>query len=161
MPRGHSMDLTGQRYGRLVVQSLHTMEKGRSVWKCLCDCGNKAIVKAGNLRRNSTKSCGCYRRENSAKQARTHGMTRSPTYLTWVSMLQRCENPEATSYEFYGAIGIKVCEAWHTFESFLEDMGERPKGRTLDRKNPYGHYEPSNCRWATSKEQGENKRGSM
>lgn len=158
MPRGHLMDLTGQRFGRLVVEKFYTLRKGRAVWECKCDCGNTAIVQAGRLRGNRTQSCGCLRREKSAERKRTHDMTRTPTYLTWVSMIQRCENPKATGYEYYGGIGVRVCEDWHTFENFLADMGERPAGRTLDRKNTFGHYDPGNCRWATAEEQASNKR---
>lgn len=152
------MDLTGQRYGRLVVVELANPGGGRAIWTCLCDCGSLANVKAQQLRRSGTKSCGCYRRENSASMRTTHGMTRSPTYLTWVSMLQRCENPEATGYEYYGERGIQVCENWHAFEGFLADMGERPDGLTLDRLDPEGNYEKDNCRWATWKQQAETRR---
>lgn len=74
-------------------------------------------------------------------------------------MLQRCENPEAKGYEYYGGRGVTVCEAWHSYENFVADMGQRPKGRTLDRENPYGNYERGNCRWATPAEQAANKRG--
>lgn len=159
MARGHILDLTGQRFGYLVVAYQFGVDKkGRAEWRCKCDCGNICTVKSHNLRRGGTKSCGCYRRKNSAEMSRTHSMTRTPTYLTWVSMLQRCENPNATGYEYYGEIGIKVCEEWHSFENFIADMGERPKGRTLDRKNGFGHYEPGNCRWATKQEQAINKR---
>jgi len=158
MPRGHLMDLTGQRFGRLVVEKFHQLDKGRAVWTCKCDCGNSAIVQAGRLRGQRTQSCGCLRREKSAERKRTHDMTRTPTYLTWVSMLQRCENPEATGYEYYGGRGVTVCPEWHEFENFLSDMGERPADRTLDRRDPEGNYERGNCRWATSIEQRQNRR---
>lgn len=160
MARGHKIDLSGHRFGRLhVVRFDQPSSGGRSTFACLCDCGNSIVVKAGNLVRGSTRSCGCLRREKSAERKRTHGQTRSPTYLTWVSMLQRCENPEAKGYEYYGGRGVTVCEAWHSYENFVADMGQRPKGRTLDRENPYGNYERGNCRWATPAEQAANKRG--
>jgi len=159
MARGHILDLTGQRFGRLVVERMQDMRKGRAMWLCQCDCGNMAVVQSGRLTAKRTQSCGCYRRENSAAMQTTHSMTRSPTYLTWVSMLQRCENPKATGYKYYGEKNVVVCPRWHDFELFLEDVGCRPEGRTLDRyPNPAGDYEPGNVRWATPKEQSQNKR---
>ncbi len=83
---------------------------------------------------------------------------RTPTYRTWASMLTRCTNPNASKYQFYGARGISVCERWLTFANFLDNMGERPDGKTLDRIDNEGNYEPSNCRWATAKEQRTNQR---
>lgn len=96
---------------------------------------------------------------------RRHGQSRTvatgkatPTYRTWVSMLARCNNPNASNYPRYGGRGIKVCERWHTFENFLNDMGERPEGMTLDRIDSNNHYASWNCRWATPKQQAESRR---
>lgn len=75
------------------------------------------------------------------------------------NMRQRCANPKAVSWKYYGALGVNVCDRWQTFANFLADMGEAPADRTLDRINPCGNYEPGNCRWATPKEQASNKRG--
>ena len=152
------MDLRGQRFGRLLVQSLYPIREKRAIWECICDCGNIAIVKAGNLRRKGTQSCGCFRREKMAAAKLTHGLTRTPIYLTWVSMIQRCDNSKATGFQYYGGRGIRVCERWYLFENFYADMAPRPKGKTLDRVDPNGHYEPSNCRWATSMEQAATRR---
>lgn len=91
----------------------------------------------------------------------THGHTRgrrSPTYVTWQSMLARCTNPRHHAWEHYGGRGIAICDRWLSFEMFLEDMGERPEGKTLDRKDVNGNYEPGNCRWATGSEQVANQR---
>ena len=104
-----------------------------------------------------TKSCGCLKREAN----RTHGHTsrtgNTPTYDSWKAMKFRCLNPKARFYRLYGGRGIKICDRWlHSFENFLEDMGERPAGLTLDRRDSNGNYEPQNCRWATPAEQVRN-----
>ena len=88
----------------------------------------------------------------------THGMTHTGVYRSWFAMRDRCEDPKAVSYKWYGGRGIKVCDAWQDFLTFYRDMGDRPDGMTLDRINPDGNYEPGNCRWATAKEQAANKR---
>lgn len=87
-----------------------------------------------------------------------HGGYGTPTYASWASMIQRCKNPNRPNYAWYGGRGVRICAAWEKFENFLRDMGERPAGRTLDRLDPDGHYEPANCRWATKLEQSRNRR---
>lgn len=160
MARGHISDLTGRRFGRLTVLARAANDSaGRVVWSCRCDCGARHDVKALNLARGSTKSCGCYRREASAAKVTTHGMTRSPTFNSWMSMRQRCTNPNDPAWRYYGGQGIKVCARWGSFDNFLADMGERPDGKTLDRwPDNAGNYEPGNCRWATAVEQNANRR---
>jgi hypothetical protein len=152
---------TGERYGLLVVQRLVDNGGGPRRWLCLCDCGGDTVVTTADLRRTTgpTRSCGCLL----AATHTTHGHyvngQRTPTYLSWTSMRTRCSRSYGNAWKYYGARGIKVCDRWlDSFENFLEDMGERPDGKTLDRIDVDGNYEPGNCRWATPKEQSANRR---
>lgn len=129
------------------------------VWRCACDCGAALVVKKAYLISGDTASCGCLRREKAAALKKSHGKAHSgSTYDIWVLMRQRCNNPNANGFRYYGGRGIAVCQRWDSFEAFLHDMGERPPGLTLDRINPDGNYEPGNCRWATWETQNRNKR---
>lgn len=151
----------GDRYGRLtVIEEVEpeTGSRGRRFRRvtCRCDCGTLVSARLSNLRSKQVQSCGCVyiQHGHAIRSART------PVYHTWVCMRQRCENPEATGYENYGGCGISVCRRWQeSFEVFLEDMGERPNGHTLDRyPDPNGDYEPGNCRWARPRQQMRNMR---
>lgn len=157
--------LAGVRIGRLTVLSLTGAKKhGCRVWLCRCDCGNEVELGADTLTSTTkpTRSCGCLHRERAGHLNRTHGKTRTPTYRTWLDMINRCENPARDNYARYGGRGIRVCERWRgSFVSFLTDMGERPAGKTIDRIDGDGHYEPGNCRWATAYEQGAHKRNNI
>lgn len=118
---------------------------------CICDCGTKRTVLTGDLVNGRTKSCGCGRF--------THSLTKSPEYRIWTDIIRRCHNPKRPDYHRYGGRGITVCDRWrNSFEAFFEDMGQRPKGKTLDRKDNDGPYSSDNCVWATRKQQGRNTR---
>jgi hypothetical protein len=161
-------DLAGQKFGRLTaLESLGFDVKSKGyAWKCRCDCGTETRVLAGNLISGNSKSCGCWNRlvqvQGNVKHGhamRVGGKTRfTPTYSTWRSMLRRCHNPRQASFQRYGAKGISMTKPWRdSFESFLNDMGERPPGMTIDRiDNRFGYF-MANCRWATTKQQEANK----
>ena len=152
-------DLTGQRFGKLLaLEPVGEDQQGRVLWRCQCDCGHQTIVIGCNLTSGNSKSCGCVQREKLSLRRWKHGMSQSLTYVSWYGMIKRCEDPHHRSYPNYGGRGIKVCERWHSFENFLADMGERPKGTTLDRIDNNGNYCPGNCKWSTFLEQQRNKR---
>lgn len=130
--------------------------RGRKALVCRCICGKEVVLEPATAKVN--RSCGCLRYKFLGDKKRRHGLTGSPTYRTWVNMLTRCTNPNSDKYKWYGAKGIKVCLAWKSFESFLADMGERPQGMSLDRVDPAGNYQKSNCRWATPTEQCNNRK---
>lgn len=161
-------DITTQVFGRLTALGIAGRSNGGQVlWNCLCSCGKERVVNGENLRNGHTRSCGCLLVENARKNkgvAPKHGHGRnggSATYNAWHAMKQRCLTKTNKRYADYGGRGITVCPRWmESFENFLTDLGERPKGASLDRINNNGNYEPSNCRWATRKEQQRNMRTS-
>lgn len=150
------VDMTGRRFGRLVVLGYAGERNLSKYWWCRCDCGPVKEIKAGHLVAGSTESCGCLLRE----RHRTHGKARTAIYHVWQAMRQRCENPHGTHYAYYGGRGIAVCERWQSFENFYTDMGEPPfPGAELDRyPDQDGDYRAGNVRWATRAQQLRNLR---
>lgn len=155
---------SGDKYGRLTIISEvepHVSISGevKRKFECICDCGIKKNIVLQDLRKGSVSSCGCYVKERLIKLNTTHGFSKNLLYPTWKEMIQRCYNTSHKQYNDWGGRGIKVCDRWlNSPENFIQDMGNRPKGTSLDRINNDGNYEPNNCRWATSKEQSNNRR---
>lgn len=162
------LNLTGQKFGRLLVLDKLPSRKNRVRWLCVCDCGNTKEISTLGLRTTGTESCGCIRIEcmvllGKAQKIHGHasqsGKKQSRTYCTWMSMRRRCNDVTNHNYHRYGGRGIMVCKRWlDSFKNFLHDMEVRPEGKTLDRINNDGNYEPNNCRWATAIEQSRHRR---
>jgi hypothetical protein len=154
--------MLGLRFGRLTVMN-RGEKTGRhrgAYWSCQCDCGNCITVRGDLLKRGNTKSCGCLHDELCAKRLTKHGLYHkyNRLYNIWSQMLQRCENKKNTNYRWYGGRGIIVCAEWHTFPSFYKwaIANGYTDSLSIDRINNDGNYEPSNCRWATTKTQHRN-----
>jgi hypothetical protein len=169
-----AIDLTGRRFGLLTVLRRDDLApSGAGVharWFVRCDCGTEKAVSGGTLNRGASHSCGCKRTELQSAKVRTHGKSKTPTWWCWSAMNARCTDERHRSYKRYGGRGIRVCQRWSkSFEAFLADMGERPDGLSIDRKDNDGLYScgkceeciangwPANCRWATTMQQGRNR----
>jgi hypothetical protein len=158
-----AIDMTGQVFGRLtVLERAENTKRNKAQWLCQCSCGNKTIVSRTHLKRGQVKSCGCYR-VDLGKLNKTHGMKGTRLYRIWSGMKDRCLNRNSKYWDRYGGRGITVCEEWKTFENFMEWAKQNgySKKLTLDRIDNDGNYEPSNCRWATMKQQQNNRSNNL
>lgn len=153
-------DLTGKKFNRIKILSFsHMNKKHQSFWNCLCDCGKEFITRGSHIKENHIMSCGCLRSELYLVNLRheTHKLSKNPIYNSWISMIRRCTDPKNKKHKYYMARGIKVCDRWLDIKCFYEDMGDRPKGTSLDRIDTNGNYCKENCRWATSTQQNNNR----
>lgn len=154
----HFEDLSGKRFGRLVVVSRSENRKKSTMWECKCDCGNIKVIGADSLKNGATKSCGCLLYES---KNFTHGLTNSRLYNIWSKMKDRCFRENDSAYKWYGGRGITICQEWiddfMNFYNWSMENGYK-ENLTIDRINVNGNYEPDNCRWVTMKTQQNNRR---
>lgn len=139
----------GDQFSRWTVVRSHEPDKrGRPVWWCRCVCGTERGVSANGLKTGNTKSCGCLKRERTSAARKTHGMSQTIEYKTWLSIKKRCKNPGHVHFSKYGGKGIRLCDRWQSFENFYKDMGDRPEGKfSIERRDNSKDYCPENCYW--------------
>jgi hypothetical protein len=148
----------GDQFGRLTVLADKGMCKRQRIYECGCTCGSVVDVGSRLLKTGRTKSCGCLRRETTREVHTKHGRTGSGEHNSWLQMMKRCTDPSSHLWKHYGGRGIKVCERWKEAKNFMEDMGPRPAGHSIERIDVDRDYELANCKWATQAEQALNTR---
>lgn len=156
-------NIAGQQFGRLTaLKPLRKVGSARgSYWRCRCDCGSVVVVEGGSLMSRNTLSCGCYQQDRARETQTTHRKCKTRAYKAWSHMIQRCDNPKNEHYAYYGGRGITYDPRWSVFGNFLSDMGETSDGMEIDRIDTDGNYCKRNCRWATRKENQNNKRSTL
>lgn len=153
------INLCGKVFSKLRVVSFAFKRGHVYLWNCVCECGTTSVVRGCNLKSGAVKSCGCLARSRARAFTAVRGASKEPEHGLWRTIITRCTNPNSRSFRKYGGRGISVCDRWLIFENFLHDMGPRPSRLySVERKDNSLGYEPSNCRWATSKEQANNTR---
>lgn len=159
------IDLTGQRFGRLVVlKRVENTKKGSSRWLCRCDCGETKIHTAGILNSGDVKSCGCYGKEVRKEKHTKHNKSNTKLYRVWASMRERCSSTSCKGFVYYGARGVTVCDDWNnSFQAFYDwaTSSGYAEGMSIDRIDVDGNYEPSNCRWVSTNIQANNKKNNV
>lgn len=159
-PSHNRDDISGKKFGRWTVLCVGTpgTKHIRIKWLCRCDCGNEKQVPSNSLKTGKSLSCGCLAKELNRKRMDKGRKNHIRAYRTWAAMISRCLNKSNDDYKHYGGRGITVCERWRSFDNFLEDMGDRPDGKEIDREDNSKGYSPGNCRWVSHKVNSRNTR---